>query len=321
MSSKERLKKREKQGASPREAGRRSSMKLIWYWYQDEKDLGVLSKGEEEILPLKKLLPNRQFKDLLDFIEIHEKEDLDFLRQAVEEDGTGGVPLTGVKILSPVEHPRHDIICVGVNYEAHLKESTLGLKDPKLDGPKEPVYFSKRAVRILGTEEPIEGFLTLDEALDYEVELAVLIGKEGRDIPKEKVKEYIFGYTVFNDVSSRTLQKAHIQWYKGKSLDTHSIMGPFVLLAEDTKYPPEFTVETRVNGELRQRSSTRLFIHDLDQLISDFSKGITLVPGDIIATGTPSGVGMGFTPPKFLKRGDLVECSVSGIGTLKNTVI
>lgn len=296
-------------------------MKLLWYEIQHEKALGVLNSAEERILPLAKLIPHKSFRDMIDFIERHEKEDLDLMRNGLEEEKIEGILLEEVKVLSPIEYPKHDIICVGVNYEEHLKESTLGLKDPELDKPKEPVYFSKRAVKILGPEDPIEGFFELDEALDYEVELAVLIGKEGRDIPKEKVKEYIFGYTVFNDVSSRTLQKAHIQWYKGKSLDTHSIMGPFVLLAEDTKYPPEFTVETRVNGELRQRSSTRLFIHDLDQLISDFSKGITLVPGDIIATGTPSGVGMGFTPPKFLKRGDLVECSVSGIGTLKNTVI
>ncbi|SFN78702.1 fumarylacetoacetate hydrolase family protein [Proteiniclasticum ruminis] len=295
-------------------------MKFVWYEKDGEKRLGVLHKEESHIISLEELLPMRGFQDLVDFIERYTTEDLNLIRRAMEKDKTQGTPVTKVRILSPIERPRHDIICVGVNYEAHLKESTLGLKDPKLDGPKEPVYFSKRAVRILGTEEPIEGFFSLDEALDYEVELAVLIGKEGRDIPKEKVKEHIFGYTVFNDVSSRTLQKSHIQWYKGKSLDTHSILGPYVLFAEDAAYPPDFTVETRVNGELRQKSSTRLFIHDVDKLISDFSRGITLEPGDIIATGTPSGVGMGFTPPKFLKSGDLVECSISGIGILRNKV-
>jgi 2-keto-4-pentenoate hydratase/2-oxohepta-3-ene-1,7-dioic acid hydratase in catechol pathway len=295
-------------------------MKFVWYEMDEKKQLGVLQKEERHILSLTDLLPERRFQDLLDFIKRYTPEDIAVIRGAMEKEKLQGTPLTKVRVLSPIERPIHDIICVGVNYESHLKESTLGLKDPKLDGPKEPVYFSKRAMRILGTEEPIEGFLSLDDALDYEVELAVLVGKEGRDIPKDKVKDHIFGYTVFNDVSSRTLQKSHIQWYKGKSLDTHSILGPYVLLAEDAAYPPDFTVETRVNGELRQKSSTRLFIHDVDKLISDFSRGITLEPGDIIATGTPSGVGMGFDPPKFLKSGDLMECSISGIGTLRNTV-
>ena len=295
-------------------------MKFVWYEKDEKKQLGVLQKEESHILSLTDLLPERGFQDLLDFIKRYTPEDIAVIRGAMEKEKLQGTPLAKVRVLSPIERPIHDIICVGVNYESHLKESTLGLKDPKLDGPKEPVYFSKRAVRILGTEEPIEGFLSLDDALDYEVELAVLMGKEGRDIPKDKVKDHIFGYTVFNDVSSRTLQKSHIQWYKGKSLDTHSILGPYVLLAEDAAYPPDFTVETRVNGELRQKSSTRLFIHDVDKLISDFSRGITLEPGDIIATGTPSGVGMGFDPPKFLKSGDLIECSISGIGTLRNTV-
>lgn len=295
-------------------------MKFVWYEKNGIKQLGVLQKEESHILSLKDLLPERGFLDLLDFIKRYTPEDIAVIREAMEKEKPQGTPLTKVRVLSPIERTIHDIICVGVNYESHLKESTLGLKDPKLDGPKEPVYFSKRAVRILGTEEPIEGFLSLDDALDYEVELAVLMGKEGRDIPKDKVKDHIFGYTVFNDVSSRTLQKSHIQWYKGKSLDTHSILGPYVLFAEDAAYPPDFTVETQVNGELRQKSSTRLFIHDVDKLISDFSRGITLEAGDIIATGTPSGVGMGFDPPKFLKSGDLMECSISGIGTLRNKV-
>ena len=183
-------------------------MKFVWYEKDEKKQLGVLQKEERHILSLTDLLPERRFQDLLDFIKRYTPEDIAVIRGAMEKEKPQGTPLTKVRVLSPIERPIHDIICVGVNYESHLKESTLGLKDPKLEGPKEPVYFSKRAVRILGTEEPIEGFLSLDNALDYEVELAVLIGKEGRDIPKDKVKDHIFGYTVFNDVSSRTLQKA-----------------------------------------------------------------------------------------------------------------
>jgi 2-keto-4-pentenoate hydratase/2-oxohepta-3-ene-1,7-dioic acid hydratase in catechol pathway len=156
--------------------------------------------------------------------------------------------------------------------------------------------------------------------LDYEVELAVIIGKEGRNIAREEVEDYIFGYSIFNDISSRRLQREHLQWFKGKSLDTYSVLGPVIVHKSAFAYPPEVEIECRVNGEVRQHSNTNLLIHNIATIISDFSQGITLEPGDIIATGTPSGVGMGFKPPRFMKKGDLVECEIAGIGILRNRI-
>ena len=160
----------------------------------------------------------------------------------------------------------------------------------------------------------------MDEQLDYEVELAVIIGKEGKDIPADKAEEYIFGYSVFNDISSRRIQNRHGQWFKGKSLDTYTAMGPVVLHKSALPFPVEADVKSFVNGEKRQDSNTRFFLADIPQIIEDLSKGMTLEPGDIIATGTPAGVGMGSNPPRFMKKGDEVVCEIPQIGRLVNRV-
>lgn len=156
--------------------------------------------------------------------------------------------------------------------------------------------------------------------MDYEAELAVIIGKDAKNVPVSEVKNYIFGYTVINDVSARTLQTRHKQWYFGKSLDGFLPMGPCIVTAEEFPYPPRLSIQSRVNGELRQDSSTELMIFGIDHVVSELSAGMTLKAGTIIATGTPAGVGMGFDPPRFLKPGDVVECSIEGIGTLVNRV-
>ena len=156
--------------------------------------------------------------------------------------------------------------------------------------------------------------------MDYEAELAVIIGKDAKSVPISEVKNYIFGYTVINDVSARTLQTRHKQWYFGKSLDGFLPMGPCIVTAEEFPYPPRLSIQSRVNGELRQDSSTELMIFGIDHVVSELSAGMTLKAGTIIATGTPAGVGMGFDPPRFLKPGDVVECSIEGIGTLVNRV-
>lgn len=226
-------------------------------------------------------------------------------------------PLENVRLLSPIARPVHDILCVGVNYRAHFEECAGTME---MAEPPGAVYFSKRANRILGPGETIESHASLDPCLDYEVELAVIIGREGRDIPPEQVKEYIFGYSVFNDVSARTLQKHHVQWFRGKSLDTFCALGPVIVHRDELAFPPEVEVSSRVNGETRQSSNTRMFIRNVAELVSELSKGCTLAPGDIIATGTPSGVGMGFDPPRYMKPGDVVECEIQGIGILRNPI-
>lgn len=152
------------------------------------------------------------------------------------------------------------------------------------------------------------------------MELAVIIGKEGRDIKPEQAEDYIFGYSVFNDLSSRTIQKQHSQWLRGKSLDGYTAMGPCILHKSAPPFPVEVDVCSLVNGEVRQNSNTRLLLTSLPRIIADLSQGMTLEPGDIIATGTPGGVGLGFDPPRFLKKGDKVECRIPPIGSLCNTV-
>ena len=225
-----------------------------------------------------------------------------------------------IRLLAPIEYPAHDILCVGVNYADHLKETQEHLDGSSgLDAAK-AVYFSKRANRIIGPEETLRARFDLDPCLDYEAELAVIIGREGKDIAPEEAERYIFGYSVFNDLSSRSLQSAHAQWFKGKSLDGYSAMGPVVVSSDALRLPFSAAVTSRVNGELRQHSNTRLLIHGVCEIIAELSAGMKLYPGDIIATGTPAGVGMGFTPPRFMKAGDTVECEIEGIGCLRNHI-
>ena len=169
-------------------------------------------------------------------------------------------------------------------------------------------------------EGDIESHPGLVERLDYEAELAVIIGKTARNVKAKDAADYIFGYTVLNDVSARVLQTAHKQWYFGKSLDGFTPMGPCIVTADEIVFPPALHITARVNGELRQDSTTDLLITSIADIIEELSSGMTLLPGTIISTGTPSGVGMGFDPPKFLKPGDVVECAIEGIGTLRNTV-
>ena len=180
--------------------------------------------------------------------------------------------------------------------------------------------FSKRAIEIIGPGDTVKSRMDLDEKLDYEVELAVVIGKRGTDIPKEKVEEYIFGYSVFNDISARELQGSHVQWYRGKSLDSFSSMGPVILHKSSLPFPVEVDIRSYVNGEIRQTSNTKLFLSNIGEIISEISSGITLEAGDIVITGTPSGVGLGLKPQKFMKKGDIVVCEIPEIGRLENII-
>ena len=227
--------------------------------------------------------------------------------------------MSEVKLLSPIERPIHDILCVGVNYQAHLEEASERAKNFKKTS-NDAVYFGKRAIKIIGTNEDVQACLDIDNALDYEVELAVIIGKTGKNISVDKVEDYIFGYSIFNDFSSRRLQLKHMQWFKGKSLDTYSAMGPVILHKSALPFPVEVDIKCSVNGELRQNSNTKLFLNDIPKVVSELSQGMTLEAGDIIATGTPSGVGMGYKPGKWLKSGDEVVCEIPPIGKLINKI-
>jgi 2-keto-4-pentenoate hydratase/2-oxohepta-3-ene-1,7-dioic acid hydratase in catechol pathway len=185
--------------------------------------------------------------------------------------------------------------------------------------PPAPAFFTKPASTIVGPDEPVFSHPDATQEIDYEVELALIIGKGGRGIRKEDAYGHVWGYTVVNDVTARDLQKLARQWFLGKSLDTFCPMGPWIVTA-DTVDPEDLRVRTWINGELRQDANTRDLIFDIPTLIQTLSAGVTLQPGDIIATGTPAGVGIGFKPPRFLKPGDVMRLSIDGIGEITNRI-
>lgn len=296
-------------------------MKFVRFKNENDEKLGIFNKDESKIIEISSVLNGRKFSSMTDLIENITEEEIELLQKTFGGKISECVQydVSRVKICSPIKRPIHDIICVGVNYKDHLEETKESFKDDFTESAK-TVYFSKRASEIIGTEDAVKSRMDLDTHLDYEVELAVIIGKRGTDIAREDVEKYIFGYSIFNDISARVLQQSHLQWYRGKSLDTYSSMGPSILHKTALPFPIEVDVKSYVNNELRQSSNTKLFLADIPQIISEISAGITLEPGDIIITGTPSGVGMGMKPQGFMKKGDIVTCEIPEIGKLINTI-
>jgi 2-keto-4-pentenoate hydratase/2-oxohepta-3-ene-1,7-dioic acid hydratase in catechol pathway len=230
------------------------------------------------------------------------------------------IALDRIRLLAPII-PTRNIFCVGKNYRAHAKEfSRSGFEAGAVKGAEideYPAVFTKPTSSIIGPSDVVSLHSHVTSAVDYEAELALVIGKPGRDIPKSDAYGHIWGYTIVNDVTARDRQRNHKQWFMGKALDTFCPMGPWVVTADELD-PANLDIECWVNGELRQDANTRDLIFDIPTLISTISAGLTLQPGDVIATGTPAGVGAGFTPPRFLKPQDEVSIEISGIGTLKN---
>ena len=296
-------------------------MKFVTYEIEHKRRLGVINRDGTWIYPLRSLdMDYKTMQELIEGISESEKQLLEYVSGQDPYKIKGAVPAEEAILLAPIPHPVQDVICLGINYMAHAEESARYKKEAV--GGERPfaVYFSKRVSEATGTGAEIPSHKELVQDLDYEAELAVIIGKDAKSVPISEVKNYIFGYTVINDVSARTLQTRHKQWYFGKSLDGFLPMGPCIVTAEEFPYPPRLSIQSRVNGELRQDSSTELMIFGIDHVVSELSAGMTLKAGTIIATGTPAGVGMGFDPPRFLKPGDVVECSIEGIGTLVNRV-
>lgn len=236
------------------------------------------------------------------------------LSEAVELDSPS------VEILSPIPHPRQDVICLGINYADHAKEAEGFNKEAFSKERPDPIFFSKRVDYSQGTGNIIPMHEDICDSLDYETELGVVIGKEAYQVKASEALDYIFGYTIVNDVSARNLQTKHKQWYFGKSLDGFTPMGPCIVSKDEFEGIPELDIKTYVNGELRQSSNTRNLITGIPEIIETLSAGMTLSPGTIIATGTPSGVAMGMDPPRFLEDGDEVICEIEGIGRLVNKV-
>ena len=287
-------------------------MKLVTYRENGAEKVGALTKDGTAILPL-------PVPDMNTLIETMTLSQLSSAVTAAEGSGAS-VALADVELLAPIPRPRQDVLCLGMNYKAHASEAAKYDADAFTKEKPAAVYFSKRVSEAVAPGGVIQSHQDLVERLDYEVELAVILGKTAKHVKAAEAGDYIFGYTVLNDVSARDVQTGHKQWYFGKSLDGFTPMGPCIVTADEIAFPPALGISSTVNGEPRQDSNTSLFLKSIQDVLEELTAGMTLLPGTIIATGTPAGVGMGFDPPKFLKPGDTVSCTIEGIGTLTNPV-
>ena len=285
-------------------------MKIVTMLNDGQEQVGILSEDGKSVIPANK------YADMPDLMAHSDFEEL----LAISRMGVAAVPIERVKILAPITEPANDIICLGINYASHDEELPQEYTEEKIQKRDVPVYFSKRVTRCVDPDGAIDGHFDIVSKLDYECELAVIIGKDCKDVSEKEAPDYIFGYTILNDVTARDVQTAHKQWYFGKSLDHFAPMGPVIVTAEEFAFPPQLTITCRVNGELRQQDNTRNLVHSIAYIISELSHGMTLRCGTIISTGTPAGTGVGMNPPQYRKRGDVVECEIEGIGVLRNTV-
>ncbi len=236
--------------------------------------------------------------------------------------GVERVPLADVKLTAPIPEPKRDIFCVGKNYHAHAAEfhSSGFDSSAREQVPSHPVIFTKATTSVCGPGDIVKGSLDPTGSVDYECELAFVIGKPAFQVPKADAYDHVFGYTIVNDVTSRELQKQHNQWVIGKSIDSFCPMGPWLVTADEVGDVTELEIATEINGEERQRARVSDLIFDIPTLIETMSRTMTLLPGDIVATGTSEGVGIGFKPPKYLKEGDKMRLSITRLGTLENVI-
>lgn len=285
-------------------------MKLVTYRKDGAVRVGALTQDGTAVRPL----PVPDMNTLIETMTLAQ------VRQAAEAADGDAVALADVALLAPIPRPRQDIVCLGMNYKAHLEEAARYNAEAFTKEKPVAVYFSKRVSEAVAPDGFISSHAGIVERLDYEVELGVILGRTAKNVKAEEAGAYIFGYTVLNDVSARDLQTGHKQWYFGKGLDGFAPMGPCIVTADEIAFPPALRISSTVNGETRQDSNTALFINTISDVLEELTAAMTLLPGTIIATGTPAGVGMGFDPPKFLKPGDVVECAIEGIGSIRNTV-
>lgn len=297
-------------------------MRLVTFLKRGRPTPGVLSEDGEEIIDLTIASP-RAGTDLISLIEMEEQA-LDLLSRAQRtRKKEARRSAARSRLLAPIPNPRRNIVCVGRNYYDHAEEfhaSGYDASAGKTAVPEVPIFFTKASTTVIGPGAPIPGSADKTKSVDYEVELGAVIGKGGRNISKRAAYEHVFGYTIINDVTSRDLQQRHRQWFLGKNFDGFCPMGPHLVTSDEVGDVRKLRVKTWVNGELRQSASVRNLIFDIPTLIQQLSSVMTLLPGDIIATGTPSGVGIGFKPPKFLKKGDTVTLEITKLGKLENPI-
>jgi 2-keto-4-pentenoate hydratase/2-oxohepta-3-ene-1,7-dioic acid hydratase in catechol pathway len=293
-------------------------MKLVTFSAGSSGRVGVVDAEAGVLRDVSELLPAGA--GLLEVIE-QWAELGPVLRERVS--GLPARPVEGVELLAPIPVPRRNIFCVGKNYRDHVLEfgrSGYDQPDRSEELPEYPVVFSKATTSVTGPYGDIDPHHGVTAELDYEAELGVIIGRGGRGITREQAFEHVWGYTIIDDFTARDLQRTHKQWLLGKSLDTHCPMGPYAVSADEVTDVTALMVESRVNGEPRQSAPVKDLIFDIPELIATLSAGITLLPGDLIATGTPAGVGIGFDPPRFMVSGDVVEVSITGLGTQRNRI-
>jgi len=295
-------------------------MRFVTFEQNKETKVGleILGKGIIDLQKADKKIPNSLNEIIKSF---------DSFKNILEQSNASQnihYSLNEVKLLAPIPVPIRDIICVGKNYAEHAKEvqrSSYSTLQGKQAVPDQPIIFTKATTSVIGPNEKIELKNDASQSTDYEGELGVIIGKRSKNISKSNAFDIIFGYTILNDVTARKLQNNHKQWFIGKSPDTYCPMGPAVITKDEIKDINTVKLQTFVNGEERQVGIVQDMVFDIPTLIETLTKSMTLVEGDIIATGTPSGVGIGFDPPKFLKAGDKVSIKIDPIGTLENTAI
>ena len=289
-------------------------MLLVTYIESGREKIGVLDRARQEIADLSAIADSMQA-----FIAAGASA----LTQAQRTLALAKrVSLANARLRAPIPKPARNILCVGKNYREHAREvQATAVANADKDGvPEVPLIFTKWTSSVIGPGEPIPSYLDSTQSTDYEGELAVVIGPGGRGIARADAMRHVYGYTIVNDVTSRRLQKLHNQWFIGKSIDGFCPMGPAILTADEIADVGQLRVRTLVNGDARQDAPVSDLVFDIPTLIETLSRTMTLEPGDIIATGTPAGVGMGFKPPKFLQPGDIVSVTIDPIGTLENPV-
>ncbi|HEX2542643.1 MAG TPA: fumarylacetoacetate hydrolase family protein [Caldimonas sp.] len=289
-------------------------MRLATFTAQARRRVGIVSDDGRSISPL----------------PLDERDAARGVLSLIERQAAGGaalaaaderIPLADVRLEAPLPQPRRNLWCVGRNYHAHAKELSASVfKANSADTKTWPIIFTKVPECVVGPYDEVHIPTEVSTQIDYEAELAIVIGKGGRNIARERALEHVFGYTVVNDVTARDVQMRHQQWDLGKSFDTFCPMGPWIATA-DAFDGTDTRVRCWVNGELRQDARTTDLIFDIPTLIETCSRGITLYPGDVIATGTPAGVGMGMTPPRYLRAGDVVKIEVDGLGGIENRFV
>lgn len=251
-------------------------------------------------------------------LELIESDGVSRLTSPAKSMSEVGIPIDDVRLCAPIPRPTSNIICLGRNYREHAAESARAWNE----AVKLPTFFTKAVTSVIGPHDDIPFDPQLSTEIDWEVELAVMLGRRAKHVRAEDALDYIFGYTVLNDVSARDLQNGYGgQFFYGKSLDGSCPMGPWIVTAEDVSDPQDLTLRLCVNGITKQEASTREMIHGVAEIVEILSRGMTLEPGQIIATGTPAGVGFARNPPEFLKPGDVVEAEIAGIGAMRNRVV